>query len=143
MTSLGRLVPGVFLAKQQAWARAIACVLPAHWTLPLRRLPVDKVRQELADQVVVPFVSRLTVGCWLHQDALRPWYHTDDKTGMQILQRTVPTRPPQTSRVMRTEHEYRRRGIACHLASLDVRTVQVTGCLELRNAVEAAGPKSE
>lgn len=34
---------------------------------------------------------------------------------------------------MRVEHEYRRRGTACYLAGLDVRTGQVIGRLEERN----------
>ena len=74
MTSPGRVVPGVFPPEQQAWAQAIACELPAQRGLPLSRLSVDEIRQELVDQGAVPSVSRLTVWRWLHQDALRPWY---------------------------------------------------------------------
>lgn len=133
---------------------------------------MDEIRQELVDQGAVASISRSTVWRWLHQDALRPWYHrswqvrkdpdflpkaqrilelyqgrweghrlgrrdhvicADEKTGLQILQRIAPSLPPQSGQLMRVEHEYRRRGTACYLAGLDVRTGQVTGRVEARN----------
>lgn len=172
MINPGRAGPGVFPPEQQALAKAIACELPARRGLPLSPLSVDKIGQELIDQGAVSSLSRSTVWRWLHQDALRPWYHrfwqvckdpdflpkaqrvlelyqgrwegrrlgrkdhvicADEKTGLQILERIAPTRPPQPGQVMRVEHEYRRRSTACYLAGLDVRTGQVTGRLEARN----------
>ena len=172
MISPGRVAPGVFPPEQQALAKAIACELPARRGLPLSRLSVDEIRQELIDQGAVSSISRSTVWRWLHQDALRPGYHrswqvrkdpdflpkaqrvlelyqgrwegqplgrndhvicADEKTGLQILERIAPTQPPQPGRAMRVEHEYRRRGTACYLAGLDVRTGQVIGRLEERN----------
>lgn len=75
MTSPGRVAPGVFPPEPQALAKANACELPARRGLPLSRLSVDEIHQELIDQGAVSCVSRSTVWRWLHQDALRPWYH--------------------------------------------------------------------
>lgn len=58
-------------------------------------------------------------------------HHTKD--GLQILQRITPTQPPGPRRLMRVEHEYRRRGTACYLAGFDVRIGRVSGRLEARN----------
>ncbi len=50
----------------------------------------------------------------------------DEKTGMRILQRKYPTRPPRPGMVEKREFEYVRHGTRCLLASLCVATGEVT-----------------
>jgi transposase len=52
---------------------------------------------------------------------------TDEKTGMQVLERQHPTRPPQPGRPARIEHEYIRHGTQTLIASFIVPTGQVIG----------------
>lgn len=52
---------------------------------------------------------------------------TDEKTGMQILERKHPTRPPAAGRPARIEHEYIRHGTRALLASFVVPTGEVIG----------------
>jgi len=49
----------------------------------------------------------------------------DEKTGMQILQRTSPTQPAQPGKPEKREHEYIRRGVRALIASFVVPTGQV------------------
>src|SRR6187431_2761187 len=49
---------------------------------------------------------------------------TDEKTGMQILQRKYPTTPAQPGKPEKREHEYIRHGTRCLIASLVVPTGQ-------------------
>jgi hypothetical protein len=50
---------------------------------------------------------------------------TDEKTGMQALERVAPTKPPAPGQIERREFEYARHGTACLIANLDVATGQV------------------
>ena len=69
--------------------------------------------------------------CQLYVNALRFYEHgrmvicTDEKTGMQILQRTYPTQPAQPGKPEKREHEYIRHGARALLASFVVPTGQV------------------
>jgi len=45
---------------------------------------------------------------------------TDEKTGMQALERNAPDRPLQVGQVCRQEYEYTRHGTLCLIANLDV-----------------------
>ena len=69
--------------------------------------------------------------CQLYVNALRFYEHgrmvicTDEKTGMQILQRKYPTQPAQPGKPEKREHEYIRHGARALLASFVVPTGQV------------------
>jgi hypothetical protein len=45
---------------------------------------------------------------------------TDEKTGMQALERSHPDLPPGPGRVQRREHEYKRHGTLCLTANLEI-----------------------
>lgn len=61
----------------------------------------------------------------------------DEKTGIQILSRQHPTRPPRPGEAGKVEFEYRRRGVICLQGALDVRTGTVFGAFPERNTAEA------
>ena len=69
--------------------------------------------------------------CQLYVNALRFYEHgrlvicTDEKTGMQILQRKYPTQPAQPGKPEKREHEYIRHGARALIASFVVPTGQV------------------
>ena len=50
---------------------------------------------------------------------------TDEKTGIQALERLTPTKPMTPGQVERREFEYRRRGTQCLIANFEVTTGQV------------------
>lgn len=60
----------------------------------------------------------------LHQQGVRV-VSTDEKTGIQALERTAPTLPMQPGQVERREFEYERHGTQCLIANLEVATGQV------------------
>jgi transposase len=151
--------------------KAIACELPWKCGLPLSRLSL----KEIADQVkreIQPAPSRSTIQRWLKLDALRPWFHrswifprdkdffakassvlelyhgrwqgkplgpkdvvlcADEKTAIQALERCHPLTPPSPGRVVRVEHEYKRKGVISYVAVLNVRTGQVLGHCPTKN----------
>ena len=45
---------------------------------------------------------------------------TDEKTGMQALERIHPTKPPRPALIERIEGEYKRHGTLCLIANWDV-----------------------
>jgi len=55
--------------------KALACELPHRLGLPLSRLSVADIRQEVVAQGLVAEISGTTLWRWLHADALRPWQH--------------------------------------------------------------------
>jgi transposase len=69
--------------------------------------------------------------CSLYLQALRGFEHgrvvicTDEKTGMQILQRKSPTHPIAPGQPEKREHEYIRHGVRALIASFVVATGQV------------------
>jgi hypothetical protein len=69
--------------------------------------------------------------CALYVNALRFYEHgrlvicTDEKTGMQILQRKSPTQPAQPGKPEKREQEYIRRGVRALMASFVVPTGQL------------------
>jgi DDE superfamily endonuclease len=50
---------------------------------------------------------------------------TDEKTGIQAIERLQPTKPPRPGMVERVEFDYRRHGTLCLIASFDVSTGMV------------------
>ncbi len=57
----------------------------------------------------------------------------DEKTGIQVLQRTHPTEPPSPRRSIRVEHEYARGEPVTYLAAVDVSRGKVFGDLPEAN----------
>lgn len=55
--------------------KALACELPHRRGLPLSRLSLADIRQEVMAQGIVAQVSGTTLWRWLSADALRPWQH--------------------------------------------------------------------
>ena len=59
---------------------------------------------------------------------------TDEKTGIQALERSAPTQPMQPGQVERREFEYERHGTQCLIANLEVATGQGKSPLDWFNA---------
>lgn len=55
--------------------KAIACQLPSELGLPLSRLHVPDIRQEVLRRGLVAEISGTTIWRWLSEDAIRPWAH--------------------------------------------------------------------
>ena len=55
--------------------KALACELPHRLGLPLSRLSIADIQQEVVAQGLVAEVSGTTLWRWLNADALRPWQH--------------------------------------------------------------------
>jgi hypothetical protein len=55
--------------------KALACELPTTLDLPLSRLSVADVAQQVRLSGLVATISDSTVWRWLHADAIRPWQH--------------------------------------------------------------------
>lgn len=55
--------------------KALACELPHRLGLPLSRLSLADIRQEVMAQGIVAQVSGTTLWRWLSADALRPGRH--------------------------------------------------------------------
>jgi hypothetical protein len=60
----------------------------------------------------------------LHQKGVHV-VSTDEKTGIQALERLTPTLPMQPTVVDRQEFEYSRHGTQCLIANLEVATGQI------------------
>jgi hypothetical protein len=77
------------------------------------------------------FDAKAKTLCHLYVTALESYQEgrlvicCDDKTGMQILERKAPTKPAQTGRHERREHEYIRHGTRVLINSLAVATGQM------------------
>src|SRR5215813_15274776 len=77
------------------------------------------------------FEAKAHTICQLYLNALRFCEHgrvvicTDEKTGMQILQRKYPTQPVAPGKPEKREHEYIRHGVRALIASFVVATGQV------------------
>jgi len=55
--------------------KAWACELPATHELPLSRWSTSDLVREVRSSGLVASISGSTLWRWLHQDAIRPWYH--------------------------------------------------------------------
>jgi len=53
--------------------KAIACELPATLEVPLSRLFVPDIRDEVISRGIVASISESTIWRWLAEDAIRPW----------------------------------------------------------------------
>ncbi len=55
--------------------KSVACALPSRLGVPLSRLHVPDIRQEVIERGIVAEISGTTIWRWLSQDAIRPWQH--------------------------------------------------------------------
>lgn len=69
------VVPRFFPPEVIVEVKAIACELPQRLGLPLSRLHVPDIRDELLDRGLVAEISGTTIWRWLASDAIRPWSH--------------------------------------------------------------------
>ena len=53
----------------------MACELPRESGIPLSRFSTTEIAEEIVARGIVAQISGTTVWRWLHEDALRPWYH--------------------------------------------------------------------
>src|SRR6266853_4825276 len=73
--SLGAGVKPAFLPSLVVQVKALACELPHRLGLPLSRLSISDIQQEVVAQGLVAEISGTTLWRWLNADALRPWQH--------------------------------------------------------------------
>jgi len=55
--------------------KALACELPATHDLPLSRWSTDDLVRRVCQSGLVASISGSTLWRWLHEDAIRPWFH--------------------------------------------------------------------
>ena len=70
-----RVGPGLFPPELVVQIKALACELPATQGVPLSRWSTCDLRRQICQSGLVARISGSTIWRWLHQDALRPWYH--------------------------------------------------------------------
>src|SRR6202051_5143661 len=70
-----RVAPGLFPPELVVQVKAWACELPATHELPLSRWSTSDLVREVCHSGLVASISGSTLWRWLHQDAIRPWYH--------------------------------------------------------------------
>jgi DDE superfamily endonuclease len=70
-----RVAPELFPPELVVEVKALACELPATLKVPLSRLSVADVAHYVRDSGLVATISETTIWRWLHEDAIRPWYH--------------------------------------------------------------------
>jgi hypothetical protein len=70
-----RVVPGLFPPELVVQVKAWACELPSTHDLPLSRWSTTDLAREACQSGLVASISGSTLWRWLHQDAIRPWYH--------------------------------------------------------------------
>ena len=72
---LARVAPGFFPPELVVQVKALACELPATHGLPLSHWNSPDIAQQVCQSGLVATISGSTIWRWLHQDAIRPWYH--------------------------------------------------------------------
>jgi len=65
----------VFPPQVVVQVKALACQLPCESGVPLSRFSTADIAAEIVSRGIVAQISGTTVWRWLHDDALRPWYH--------------------------------------------------------------------
>jgi len=64
-----------FPSEEIAQIKALACQLPAERGIPLSRFSIAEIVREVISTAIVPSVSDSSIWRWLHEDAIRPWFH--------------------------------------------------------------------
>ena len=70
-----RDVPGLFPPEVIVTVKALACELPARAQRPLARWSMSELAAETQRTGLVASISGSTIWRWLHDDAIRPWFH--------------------------------------------------------------------
>lgn len=70
-----RVVPGLFPPELVVQVKALACELPATHGLPLSHWSSPDIARHVCQSGLVATISGSTIWRWLHEDAIRPWYH--------------------------------------------------------------------
>jgi DDE superfamily endonuclease len=70
-----RADPGLFPPELVVQVKAWACELPATHEVPLSRWSTSDLVREVCQSGLVASISGSTLWRWLHQDAIRPWFH--------------------------------------------------------------------
>lgn len=73
--ALARVAPGLFPPDLVVQVKALACELPATSKVPLSRWSSSDIARHVCQSGLVASISGSTIWRWLHQDAIRPWYH--------------------------------------------------------------------
>ncbi|MDA8039450.1 MAG: transposase [Actinomycetota bacterium] len=55
--------------------KSLACELPSRLGVPLSRLYVPDIREEVIERGIVAEISGATIWRWLSEDAIKPWRH--------------------------------------------------------------------
>jgi hypothetical protein len=69
------VVHSFFPPEEIAQIKALACQLPAKRGIPLSRFSITEIVREVISAAIVPSISDSSVWRWLHEDAIRPWFH--------------------------------------------------------------------
>jgi DDE superfamily endonuclease len=72
---LVRVAPGLFPPDLVVQVKALACELPTKYNRPLSRWSTTDLVQQVRQSGLVASVSGSTLWRWLHEAAIRPWYH--------------------------------------------------------------------
>lgn len=75
MSVHARVAPGLFPPELVVQVKALACELPSTHGLPLSRWSTPDIARQVVASGLVATISGSTIWRWLHQDAIRPWYH--------------------------------------------------------------------
>jgi len=67
--------PFIFPPEEVAEIKALACQLPAERGIPLSRFSITEIVREVISRAIVPSVIDSSIWRWLHEDAIRPWFH--------------------------------------------------------------------
>jgi DDE superfamily endonuclease len=67
--------PGLFPPEVRVTVKALACELPASARGPLARWSVSELAAATQRSGLVASISGSTIWRWLHDDAIRPWFH--------------------------------------------------------------------
>ena len=70
-----RVGPGLFPPELVVQVKALACELPSQFGLPLSRWSLSELNEQVCQSGLVARISDSTLWRWLHEDAIRPWFH--------------------------------------------------------------------
>ena len=74
-TTHARGGPELFPPEVVVTVKALACELPARTQRPLARWSMSELAAETQRSGLVASISGSTIWRWLHDDAIRPWFH--------------------------------------------------------------------
>lgn len=75
MSALARVALGFFPPQLVVQIKALACELPATHGVPLSHWNTPDIARHVCRAGLAASISGSTIWRWLHQDAIRPWYH--------------------------------------------------------------------